>query len=620
MPHRAQIAVILGTLLCWVMTANLESAEPKKKRREIAVTAAEAPAEPALTEVKPEDLSAEAIEAKLKQLESATNLDPVVKKSLVDTYTEALNHLKAAQEHAQREAGFRKATIEAPRELQRVKARLDAHRDDPSVPATTDMGLSELQEALDTAEAKYEALQKRLDDLQEEPNRRAERRKEIPELQREAQRLVEELEAQIEPVRASTETARDPVTAAENLRKIAQREALERELRVYEEELRNYETTSDLIEAKRDHAVMQVELAEKEMKAWREALNERRRIDADRESKAAIEAAKNASPALRRLAEENATLAAERQELVAKIEIAYKEVDALQEQVEVLDTLYRKIRTRVDRIGLTESIGVLLRKQRESLPNIAEHIRYIEERKADMAKLNLQQVELEDKRAELAEIDERIEKILAETHTNRKSRKGPSETEIRTILLASREYLDAQIKDMNTYEDVLEKLNNTEADLVRKATDFSVFIREYILWIKSSNPPGLDDAREFGTACGWLLSPTHWGAVASRLNSDLRNHSTKYLGLIALLVALGYSQRVWRKLLRTAGRDAADHHTTSVLSTCVAFFSTFMLSVISPGLMWLIGWRLGQTAGRNVFGIAMAHALQGGAFFLATIN
>ncbi|MBS0260864.1 MAG: mechanosensitive ion channel, partial [Planctomycetes bacterium] len=50
------------------------------------------------------------------------------------------------------------------------------------------------------------------------------------------------------------------------------------------------------------------------------------------------------------------------------------------------------------------------------------------------------------------------------------------------------------------------------------------------------------------------------------------------------------------------------------------FFSTFMLSVISPGLMWLIGWRLGQTAGRNEFVIAMAHGLQGGAFFLATIN
>jgi potassium efflux system protein len=621
----ARIAVIVCGIVCWtgswLAAPAWLAAEPRKKpQRDSTATDDRATANPNPADPKPLELTPEAIQKRLKQAEESSALDPVAKKSVVDNYSEALEHVKTAGDHAAKIAGFRKATAEAPREMQRVKAKLDSPRLDLTPQISPDMGLAEMQQALAESENAYETLQKRLNELQAEPDRRAERRNKIPELQREAQRQMEQIEAPGEPGQSAGGRPSDPVAAADSVRRLAHRRALEHELLVYEEELRHYETTSDLVEARRDHALLLVEQAERQMKAWRTAVNERRRQEAERESQAALQAAKRAPPAIRRLAEDNAALAAQRQDLVARIEIACQEQDALQNQVAAVEALFKRVKERVKRAGLTESIGTLLRKQREAMPNVAEHQKFIEERKAEMAQLNLQLVDLEDQRGELADIDERVARILAETHGGRKGRKSPTEAEIRKILEDSRGYLDAQIKDTNTYEDLLHKLNVTESELVTNSAEFSRFIKEYILWIKSAEVPAPGDARQFRDAAGWILAPSNWSGVIEKFSTDLRLHSANYLGIFALVVTLGFSQRLWRRLLRNAGRDAADHHATSIRSTGIAFVSTLMLSVLWPGVLWLAGWRLGRLAGRSDFLVAVAHGLEETAFFLVTVN
>ncbi len=619
MPRMARIVLFVCWIASWLASPAGLDAEPRRKPQHEAAATAPAPSDTPSADVKPSDLSPEAIQKRLKQVEDAPTLDPVIKKSLVDTYNVALDHVKTAGEHAAKAAGYRKATADAPKEMRQLKAKLETPRSDSTPQISSQMGLAEMQEALADSENAYEALQKQLEEHQSEPARRAERRKTIPELQRIAQRQIEDIEKQHDPVQIGDPQS-DPLAAAESLRLSAHRRALEHELRVYEEELRHYETTGDLIEARRDHALLQVERAEKEMKAWRTAVSDRRRQEAERESRAALQAAKHAPAAIRRLAEDNAALASQRQELVARIEIASQEQDALQSQVEVLEALFKRVTERVKRVGLTESIGALLRKQREAIPNVSEHQKFIEERKAEMARLNLQLVDLEDQRNDLADIDERVASILAETRGGRKSRKSPTEAEIRKILEDSRAYLDAQIKDTNSYEDLLHKLNVTESELVSKAAEFSRYTKEYILWIKSAEPPETGDVRQFRDAAIWILATNNWSAVFAKFNGDLRSHPVSYLAIFALVVTLGFSQRLWRRLLRNAGRDATDHHATSISSTGIALLSTFLLSVLWPGALWLAGWRLGHLAGRTEFLIAVARGFEGAAFFLMTIN
>src|SRR5207302_4352138 len=129
--------------------------------------------------------------------------------------------------------------------------------------------------------------------------------------------------------------------------------------------------------------------------------------DAAEQAQEARESARHAHPAIRRLAEENAALTDQRQELVAQIEIATRSQQALETQLKILSDLYKRVNDRVERVGLTESIGVLLRKQRDSIPDVSEHLRFIDERKAEISKLSLQVIDLEEQREALANIDER---------------------------------------------------------------------------------------------------------------------------------------------------------------------------------------------------------------------
>src|SRR5260221_7032480 len=211
----------------------------------------------------------------------------------------------------------------------------------------------------------------------------------------------------------------------------------------------------DRLEARHDHALVLAERAERHLHAWRTAVNDRRQREAVEETRAAQAAAQHAHPALRRLAERNTALASRRQELAERIEIATKEVDALENQLELLDNLYKRLTERVKRVGLTESIGLLLRKHRDTVPDIAEHRRFIEERKAEISTFSLQLVDLQDEKAALADIDERVKRILAETRRANKSRKAPPEAEIRKALETTRGYLNNLITDTNTYVDML---------------------------------------------------------------------------------------------------------------------------------------------------------------------
>src|SRR5262249_8262522 len=85
-------------------------------------------------------------------------------------------------------------------------------------------------------------------------------------------------------------------------------------------------------------------------------------------------------------------------------------------------------------------------------------------------------------------------------------------------------------------------------------------------------------------------------------------------------VVLVLSQRFWRKLLRSCGRDASRQSARSIRPTGLALVSTVVLAAIWPAMLWAAGWRMKHLAGHSEFQIAVARALEGAAFFLVTIS
>lgn len=604
MSRLGRIVFIAG----WLANPLWAAAESAKKPEREPASPVAAPAD---------DLTPEAIQTRMKQAESASSLEESVRKSLVDAYNTALEHLHAAEEHATKAAKFREDAKNAPRELRKLKVATSPPIPIPQVSA--DMGLDEMQEAMSQAEEAYDALQKRLLELQNEPNRRAERRIEIPVLQEATRKQLQEIEKQHETAQESA-TVGDPAAVAERTLLAARRHALERELEVYIEELHNYEMTLELLMAHRDQAAVHAAQAEQSVKAVRAALNARRHQEAQKQADLARQAAADAHPAVRRLAGQNADLSAQRQELVQRIEISAKELDTLRNQVVVLNALFNKVTERVKRVGLTEAVGLLLRKQREVLPHIAEHQRAIDERKSEISKLSLELVDLEDQRGALADIEDRTKRIVSEARKSNSGRQAPHEKEVREVLQTMRAYLGTLIADTNTYLDTLADLDTKESELIVKTREFSEFTSEYILWIRSAELPSTSDAGDLQGALGWVFSPRGWAAVRQAFASDVSRHPYLYTAIPAVILTLAVSQHLFRKRLRQAGRDATQSQSTSIRPTAIALAATIFLSIVWPAALWLAGWRLSHAAVRSDLVLALARGFEGAALLLATLN
>ncbi len=606
MSRLGRIVFIAG----WLAAPLWALAEPAKKTDR---PAAAAPAVPADAE-----LSAEAIQARMKQAENAASLEESTKKGLLDAYNAALEHLHAAEEHAAKAAKFRDEAQSAPRELKKLKANPEPP--DILIPQfSADMGLEEMQDTIQQAEEAYDALQNRLLELQNEPDRRDERRKEIPGLQEATRKQLEEIDKLKEAVQDAGKST-DPSVVAERTLLAARRHALEHELAVYVEELRNYEVTLDLVMTRRDQTAIHVSKAEQHLRKLRATVNARRRQEAQRQSEKARQAADDAHPAVKKLATQNADLTDQRQELIQRIELSAKELDALRSQVDVLKALFKKVTERVKRVGLTEAVGLLLRKQREALPHVAEHQHSIDERKAEISKLSLQLVDLEDQRAGLADLDERAKKIVADFRKSHPDRKPPDLKEVRDVLQTLRDSLTALISDTNAYLDTLAELDTKEAKLIVTTREFSEYTSEYILWIRSAELPGAGDPDDLRGALAWGFSARGWSSVRQALAGDVSRHPYAYTAVPAILLTLAVSGHLFRRRLRMAGRAALENQAKSIVPTAVSLAATVFLSVVWPAALWLVGWRLSHAAIRSEFVLALARTLEGAALLLATLN
>ncbi len=566
----------------------------------------------------PSELSADLIQARLKKAEESKELDDTTRPALIETYKKILAQLKTADEFAAKAAAFQKTVQDAPALLKQVKAEIEASG---AAPASVDnsMPLAQMQQALTLAETRLADQQKKLGDLQLEPKRRADRRVEIPKLQDAARKVL----ADIEVARAAKPPADEiaEVTEANRLLLDAKKRAADQELSSYDQELRFYEAAGELLTARRDLAVVQAAQAEQQAKSLRMVVNDRRRAEAEQQAAEARKAALQAHPAIKQLARESADLTAERQALAEKIERVGRESDACEKSLADLDAQLAKVMDRVKRVGLTQAIGLLLRKQREGLPNVDAHQRDIEQRQVEISKTSLELVELEDERATLADVDARTAQLVHQLQDSVNSIELPLiQEDIHQLLQTKRGYLDSLIADINSYLDKLVEYDTRDRQLIRKANEYAAFCDEYILWIHSTDLLQFSDRQHLLHALQWLGSPKSWQDVGVMLWSDVSSHPLLYALGLALFILLLFLHRTWKNWLRSAGAEASKSYALSFRPTATALVLTGLLAITWPAMIWVVGFRLCQVSGGIEFANTLGHSCRFLAFLLLTVE
>ncbi len=295
---------------------------------------------------------------------------------------------------------------------------------------------------------------------------------------------------------------------------LAQRRAAEQEILCCQKELAAYEARTELLPLSRDLNARQVALAEQEIKQWQDLVNRRRQQEAEQQVRQAAWEAGQALPAVRQLAEENAALAAKRKPLAERIADATRQQDQVNQQLAALKDQFKRLQEKVEATGkthATNAIGLLLRKQREALPNLPRVPPGHRRPAADHRRGPTGAPAIAGQPSALANLDLQTQAVLQSLNVAQQAgNRAELEAAVREALKTERDYLDALITDHNTYFDKLVDLANAEQQLVDETERCARYIDERVLWIASADAAQLDDVRWAGDALWWLAGPEAW--------------------------------------------------------------------------------------------------------------
>ena len=209
----------------------------------------------------------------------------------------------------------------------------------------------------------------------------------------------------------------DVVTVARRTSLQARLQCIDKEVPALHAELALYEAedAAELVRLRRDLLAQKISLAEQRIKRLTESLDKARRAEAERAVDEARQMQRQveALPQLRTLAAENIRLAEELRSRTKPIEAAEHDLKLSTDLVEKLSEQFGKTREKATAVGLTETIGQLLRKQRDKLHDPADFQRSVDDRSQAIDDVQFRLYELDEIRSNVAN-PEIFQSLMAE--------------------------------------------------------------------------------------------------------------------------------------------------------------------------------------------------------------
>lgn len=549
-----------------------------------------------------ETVTADFIASRQKDAADSKDLDDATRSKVAEFYRQAAESLTTASGFARQAAESKSQTEKA------TQAAADARSEHRRLRESTELSeaagkatpadvgnVRALESELVKARTSLEPLLKRQMTLEKEPNRRANRRKEIRELLLAAKGDSRDLRRQLGAEAPKDEP--NALTVARRTALQARLQCIDEEVPALQAELARYEAEDavELVRVQRDLLAQQITLAQHRIKRLTESLDKARRLEADRALAEAQRMQFEAHPLLQSQAAENTRLAEDLQTLTKPIETAEHDLKQAGDLFEKLREQFSKTREKAAGVGLTQTIGQLLRKQRAALPDPPDFQRSVDVSSHAIDETQFRLYELDEIRSSLAG-QEPIQSILAQAPDDL----GPEdrknlEKAARDILESKQQLLDQLTRNLNSYYETLLELVITQRRLIELINTYADFIDERVLWIRSSRPLALSELYS-GKPLRWLVGLKHWRQVADALASDARSNPLGPIGLVMLIGIFWYTRQRFRLEIGKLGQEAHRSNFTRFLPTSRAFVLTLATSALAAGIVWYVAWRLAAAA------------------------
>lgn len=588
-----QMAVIVACLLSWVAWDQVVRAQPQPTPDEVAAPA----------EVPP--ISVEMLDGLRKQVTESAQLDEETKQKLEAT-------LSLAQEGLKRLAKIAGQAAQLKNDTQAVQQRVESLRNSlaelqVTKPSILDgLSLPELEQEVTKREVALAELKAELAKLEAEPSVRANRRKEIRGLLLSTTQRLAEIQQQLDTPPPTDESPL--ATAAREAELKVRRMLIEAELPALQNELAKYdaEDAVDLVRLERDVKTQAVSLASAELELLQDQLGRQRAADSAAAVQRAKDAAAQVPPSLKDAAEFNVSLAEAAHALTAPIQDIRLKLDKKKLRLESIEKQFLMTQERIKSIGLTGSVGAMLRRQRAELPNLSSLERNAEERKIIIEDIQYNLFEYNDLRSE--SLEDSLQGMLrgVESSGSIKERKQISAA-AESLVEERRAYLDGVIRTYKTYSDALIELDIVEQLLVLETERYQDYIDERVLWIRSNRK--LFSSFGLDASDSWAFDQARWLEVGELLVEDVRSYPLVYGIALVVFGALLWQKPRLRHELDECSQLASRGSCAEFDPTSRAAFCTLLLSITWPGLLLFLTWRMNIAADESQYARAISHAM-----------
>ncbi len=309
----------------------------------------------------------------------------------------------------------------------------------------------------------------------------------------------------------------------------------------------------------------------------------------------------------------NSKLAKRVEEVELRALEAKKRLDSVQEQLKKLQVQARDTRNRVDTVGLTGSIGAMLRKRKSELPSISLSLTDADKIKDEMNDIQYEMFDLDQKLDELSKPLIQDE-IVAANGPQPDSVWENLEEPIKDLIAARKEKLqDLRSSLDRLFEKILSDIELNERQLAQQTAEFREYINERILWIRSNDV--LFSNIDIDRTDQAVFNSANWTNVFKQLGQAIVRVPVQFGFSACLIAVLLVLKPRFRNQVISLGQVAGRGSCDTFWPTAWTLLLTVLVAITLPLIPLVLYFAIGGNAEDGSLFSALGQALLAVAWF-----
>ncbi len=545
----------------------------------------------------------------IKAAEESSQLEKSVKEKLIELYKSTIEQQKKVLSHNDATTAFIRSREQAPEKFKAIIEEIQ-RQDNKDVsallPLPVDASTEEIKQLLLTTKSTLSTAHNRLSRLDQQLKSQQQRPEAI---RRQLETVAQRLQDVRNEMQSPTPADQLPLlTEARRWNLAARSAALNSEIEMLNQESLTHVARLELLKAQRAQTENSFKQLNASISQLEEKLIERRQSDVEQAREKAdteIEESAGKHPLIRELAEKNAALGKELEQITQDLKSMILEKDQTIAIAQKIDEDFRRSREKLNIAGLSQVFGQVLLDRRRNLPDTKPFYKKEKTRHRLMANAGLRQIGNIEERQKLQDVDLYISQLTAEF-----PQQAPESIHADLVKLASsrRDLLTKAIALDSVYLQTLEEADSAYRQTLESVENYEQFLAKHLLWVRNAPLPTLKNIPLTVKRFSWLLNPSLWFEALHALLSSATDSPVFGMGLM-LFIILRWNAARLRSIIETSGKPVGKPMEDPFFYTFKALIASLLIALPWPLLMAVSGWQMGLSAEATAFSKAVSSGL-----------